>query len=188
MKSTALALSMGAVMAFASTSWAATYEVDPEQSQLNFYYQQMGVGLDGEFQGLTGEIQYDIEQPEQMAALIELPLSSVDTGNDDANEELQKPEWFDLSVHPTASFTTNSVSPVGDDNYEVSGELLIKGERQTLTIPVTVSQNEAGALVFDTEFSINRNDFEIGSGSWSDPSIVANEVTVKASVVALPQN
>lgn len=185
---TALALSMGALMIMSGSAWAATYKVDSEQSQLNFYYKQMGVGLKGEFQGLTGQIEYDVEQPSQMAATIELSLTSVDTGNVDANEELQKPEWFDLEAYPTATFNSIEVSPTGADSYQVNGQLSIKGESQALTIPVKVVQNDTGVLVFDTEFTIDRGDFAIGSGSWSDPSIVANEVIIKASIVALPQN
>lgn len=188
MKRTTLALSLGAAMLLGHTAGAATYEVDAEQSQLSFFYQQMGVGLEGGFQGLSGEIEYEVDQPEQMAARIELPLNTVDTGNDDANEELEKPEWFDLSAYPTASFVSNEVTPAGEGSYQVNGQLHIKGEDLELTIPVTVGENEAGALVFETEFSIDRSDFDIGSGTWSDPSIVANEVTIKAAIVALPQD
>src|SRR5690625_7983125 len=84
----------------------------------------------------------------------------------------------------TATFETSAVSPAGDDDYTVKGVLQIKGETQALEFPVTVQQDDAGRLVFETEFEIDRGDFDVGSGSWSDPSIVSNEVKVKAHIVS----
>jgi len=184
MKKTALALLTGALFTLTGTqAVAATYEVDSERSQLQFFYKQMGVTMKGDFTGLQGVIEFDESAPEQMSAHIELPLDSVDTGNDEANEELEKSTWFDIAAHPTASFESSQVSPAAEDEYTVDGTLLIKGERQELSIPVTVTRNDEGGLVFETEFEIDRGTFAIGSGSWSDPSIVANEVKIKAVIV-----
>lgn len=184
MKKTAIALFTGTVFALsAAPALAASYEVDGDQSQVEFLYKQMGVTLTGEFTGLQGTIEFDEAAPESMSARIELPLSGVDTGNDEANEELEKPEWFDMDAHPIASFESKQVSPAGDGQYTVAGVLAIKGETQELSIPVVVTTSDDGSMLFETEFEIDRGTFEIGSGTWSDPSIVANEVIIKASVV-----
>lgn len=184
MKKTATALLTGALFALSSPQVLAdTYEVDAEQSQVEFFYKQMGVTMKGHFSGLQGSIDFDEDAPENMAAHIELPLASVDTGNAEANEELEKSEWFDTPAHPSATFESTQVTPDGANQYTVEGILQIKGETQALSIPVTVSTGDDGQLLFETEFEIDRSSFEIGSGSWSDPSIVASEVKIKASVV-----
>src|SRR5690625_6859262 len=79
----------------------------------------------------------------------------------------------------TATFETSAVSPAGDDDYTVKGVLQIKGETQALEFPVTVQQDDAGRLVFETEFEIDRGDFDVGSGSWSDPSIVSDRKSTR---------
>lgn len=178
------ALLAASVFAVGTWAHAATYEVDSESSEVIFYYKQMGVQLDGRFTGLSGNIDFDANDPDSMSAQIELPLSSVDTGNDEANDELEKPEWFDLNAHPTATFSSTQVTPADAGQYTVDGVLEIKGHTQTLSLPVNVQQMDNGVLLFETEFEIDRGTFEVGSGSWSDPSIVANEVKIKASILA----
>src|SRR5690625_6047599 len=103
----------------------------------------MGVNMKGNYANLPGTITFDSEACDAMCAVIELPLDTVDTGTDEADEELIKPQWFDMANHPTATFETSAVSPAGDDDYTVKGVLQIKGETQALEFPVTVQQDDA---------------------------------------------
>lgn len=183
MKKTAVAALFGLALSLGAAAHADTYEVDSENSVIEFQYKQMGVNMKGSFANLQGTIVFDEAEPDKMAAQIELPLNTVDTGTEEANDELVKSEWFDMANHPAASFQSMQVTPTDADEYTVEGVLQIKGETQELVFPVTVSHDDAGNLIFDTEFKINRGDFDVGSGSWSDPSIVSNEVKVKVRVV-----
>src|SRR5690625_5297189 len=184
MQRVARAARLGAASTVATVARAATYQRDSAHSIVELPYKQTGVNMHGTFANLQGTSSCDQEAPDAMGAVIELPLDTVDTGTDEADAEPIKPEWFDMANHPTATFETSAVSPAGDDDYTVKGVLQIKGETQALEFPVTVQQDDAGRLVFETEFEIDRGDFDVGSGSWSDPSIVSNEVKVKAHIVS----
>ncbi|HLR30499.1 MAG TPA: YceI family protein [Paenalcaligenes sp.] len=184
MKKTAVAALFGVAFGLGAAAHADTYEVDSENSVIEFQYKQMGVNMKGSFANLQGSIVFDEAEPDKMAAQIELPLDTVDTGTEEADDELIKPEWFDMANHPAASFESTQVTPADTGEYTVDGVLQIKGETQELAFPVTVSHDDAGNLIFETEFEIDRGDFDVGSGSWSDPSIVSNEVKVKARVVS----
>lgn len=173
-----LAFSVSTVLA------QTTYTVDQDKSEVSFHYKQMGVGMEGHFSGLQGEIHFDVTQPEQMSAVLELPLSSVETGNDEANEELEKENWFHIDNYPVARFESTKVTPKDEENYVVEGLLEIKGQTQKLNFPVLVNAIDDDTLQFEVAFDIDRSNFEIGAGSWSDPSIVANEVTIQADVIA----
>lgn len=183
MNKIAIAALFGVAFSLGAAAHADTYKVDSENSVIEFQYKQMGVNMKGSFANLQGTITFDEAEPDKMAAQIELPLDTVDTGTEEADDELVKPEWFDMANHPAASFESTHVSPDDADEYTVDGVLQIKGETQELTFPVAVSRDDAGNLVFETEFEIDRGDFDVGSGSWSDPSIVSNEVKIKAKVV-----
>jgi polyisoprenoid-binding protein YceI len=60
----------------------------------------------------------------------------------------------------------------------VAGTLAIKGAKQNVVVPVTVTQAGATSTATGT-FGIKRLDFKIGDGDWKDTSMVANEVQVK---------
>ncbi len=184
MKKTLVAALLSTAFAFSAAVQAQTYEVDGQNSLVEFQYKQMGVTMTGRFADLQGTIIFDKEAPDRMSAQIQLPLDTVDTGTEEADEELVKPEWFDMAQHPTATFESVQISALKEDQYTVDGVLQIKGQTQELSFPVTVSHDESGKLVFEAEFAIDRGDFNIGSGSWSDPSLVSNEVTIKARVVS----
>jgi polyisoprenoid-binding protein YceI len=56
--------------------------------------------------------------------------------------------------------------------------MTIKGKTLEARAPFTLKQ-EKGVLILDGTFPLKRLDYDIGSGVWSDTSVVADEVLVK---------
>lgn len=169
------------------TAHATQYDVVvPEESEVVFRYQQMGVKMDGSFTDFSGDLSFDPDEPEAGEASFEVDLSSVDTGTSDGNTEIVGPDWFDVDAHPVATFVSHGISPIGDGEYDVQGTLTIKGIEQEVTIPA-VFHEEDGKGVFEAEFTLQRGDYTIGEGAWSTFDIVANDVTIHVRVVALSE-
>ena len=81
-----------------------------------------------------------------------------------------------------------SVKAKAAGQFEVLGQLSIKGVSKEVSVPVSLSQTNSpqGLLsLAKGEFQIKRVDFKIGDGEWGDTSIVANEVVVKFSLALL---
>src|SRR5690606_10647326 len=131
------------------------------------------------------ELSFDPAQPEAAKVAIEVALSSVDAGYAEANTELEKDEWLALSSHPLATFTSSKVEALGENNYQVTGDLTIKGITKEVTAPVTFKE-DGGTGVFEGSFEFPRADFNIGEGQWKDFSIVANEIQITFHIVAKP--
>ncbi|WP_442595643.1 YceI family protein [Parapusillimonas sp. JC17] len=180
---------IAAAMAFAAAgnAGAAQYQqVDTAASKVTFAYSQMSVGMEGGFNKLEiPEFQFDPAAPEAARVVAHIPLSSIDAGYEEANAELGKTEWLDTGAHPMASFTSGKVEALGDNRYQVSGTLTIKGKSQEVSAPFTFKE-EGGNAIFDGAFGFKRADFSVGEGSWGDFSIVANEIQIKFHVVAKP--
>lgn len=169
----------------AGTAHAVAYtSIAPAESHITFGYTQMNVGMEGKFGQLQAkEFQFDTDAPENARVNLEVPLASVDSGSAEANDELKKDEWFATSAHPLATFQSSAVKALGNNAFEVTGTLSIKGVSQNVTIPFTyAAQGDQG--VFTGQFGFKRADFGIGKGPWGDFSIVANEVTIKFHVLA----
>ena len=168
----------------ASVIQAAEYnQVQAEQSRIGFSYTQMGVPMDGRFKKFSGQLSFDPAQPTTAKAAIAVDLASIDTGTPEADTEVAGKQWFNTPAFPTARFESVSVKALGDNRYEVSGTLTIKGKTQAIVVPASfTAQGTTG--VFDGGFTIRRGDFAIGEGSWSAFDIVANDIQIKFKLTA----
>ncbi|HXU92601.1 MAG TPA: YceI family protein [Gallionella sp.] len=153
-------------------------ELDPRQSGISFVSKQMGVPVEGTFGKFTARVAVDPAKPEAGTARIDIDLASIDTGNDDANEEVKGKAWFDIRNHPTASFVSSQVNSLGKGHYEVLGRMTLKGKTLNIRAPFTLGQ-QANALLIEGMFPIKRLDYGIGSGIWSDTDTVADEVQIR---------
>ncbi len=163
---------------------AATYTtIDSDASQVEFYYGQMGVNMEGIFQAIGGQIHFDSTQPENAQVTLQIKLDSVDTGSSEADEEVQKKTWFNVAEYPDAVFSSQSIQKTEDNQFLVSGVLNIKGHEQTIEFPATFTEENNQAL-FQGSFEMQRGDFAIGEGAWSSFDIVANEVRIDFAIVA----
>lgn len=176
-------LSLGAWGAAGAAQYTS---LDADASSIAFGYSQMNVKMDGSFSEMKAtELSFDPANPEAAKVAIEVSLASIDAGYAEANAELAKDEWLDLAAHPLATFTSGKVEDLGDGNYQVTGELAIKGATQTVTAPFTFRE-DGSAGVFDGSFTFQRADFGIGEGQWKDFGIVANDISIQFHIVANP--
>ncbi len=158
---------------------AAEFKVlRPHQSSVSFVSKQMGVPVDGEFRKFTANITVDPSKPEQGHARIDIDVGSIDTGNQDANDEVISKDWFDAKTYPTASFVSTAVKPLGQGRYTALGKLTIKGKTLDTQADFTMEQ-KADQVTLAGSFTLKRLAYGIGSGIWSDTDTVADEVLVR---------
>ena len=176
-RQTAAGLALALLTALAWPA-AAQQSLLPAQSEIQFTTRQMGVPVDGSFRKFDAQISFDPKKPEASRVAFTIDLGSASIGTAETEAELAKPDWFNLKLFPQASFQSSSVKPLGAGRFEVAGTLAIKGNRQPVVVPVSISQ--AGRTSTATgSFTIKRLDFRIGDGDWKDTSMVANEVQVR---------
>lgn len=158
-------------------------QVNGAKNRIGFVFTQMGVPVEGHFRKSSIDLAFDAAAPAKSSVRLELDLGSIDAGSPDANQEVVGKTWFDLKNFPTATFVSTAVKPLGGNRYEMSGKLTIKGRSRDITTPVTFTQR-GDTAVFEGGFTLKRLEFAIGDGSWSDTSIVADEVKVSFHVEA----
>lgn len=152
--------------------------VDIDKSAIAFVSKQMNVPVEGKFRKFSAQLAFDPAQPSQGHVEVEVDLASIDTGSDEANDEVKSKGWFDVKNHPTARFVSSSVKSLGAGRYEVAGKLTIKGRSKDVTAPFTYKSAGTGGM-FEGAFALKRLDYGIGEGAWSDTDTVANEVQIK---------
>lgn len=177
----------GLAFALGGVTHAQTYgQLQPEESQVAFTFEQMGVRMDGQFRQFEAKLSFDPAQPEQGSAQIDVALASVDLGSPDFDSEAMGPDWFNVQNFPRATFVSSGIRQTAPNQYDVAGTLTIKGQSQSISVPASF-ENDGVKGVFQGQFTIERGQFKIGEGSWEKFDIVANDVTVKFRITALPK-
>ena len=171
-----IAASLAAPCAFAQ---AVLYD----KSEIRFVSKQMGVDVEGRFRKWKSAVDFRPDALGQSRADFDIELASIDLASEESETELKRKDWFDTPRFPLATFRSSSVKSLGGDRYEIAGKLSIKGTDRDVTIPVQVRKDAAGNSVAEGQFAVKRLAFGIGSGPWSDPSVVADDVLVRVRIV-----
>jgi len=167
-----------ALLVTAVAHGAELSSVQLDKSAIAFVSKQMNVPVEGAFRKFSAQINMDPGKPEAGRARIEIELASIDAGSAEADDEVKGKSWFNVREFPKASFVSSSVKALGGGRFETVGKMTIKGKTLDARAPFTLKQ-EKGVLILDGTFPLKRLDYGIGSGVWSDTSVVADEVQVK---------
>jgi polyisoprenoid-binding protein YceI len=169
---------------------AITYKVDIDRSALGWtgYYVFSFSEHNGTIELSGGEIIVDDHQIASgyfdidMNSIKDLDMSA-DDGAKDLENHLMSDDFFSVNDFPSARFEITKTTKIkdaapGGPNYDVTGELTIKGVNNSLTFPALINFNDDGLEVkakfkFDrTRWNVRYNSgkffSDIGDGAISD--------------------
>ncbi len=146
---------------------APSYRVDGVHSGVVFKVRHAGVSnFRGRFNKLDGSFTFDPADLGASSFTAEIPVASVDTGNEKRDEHLQAADFFNARQFPVATFTGSAVTATDKAGvYSLAGDLTLHG----VTKPIEAELNWIGTgsfrgketAGFDATFSIKRSDFGI---------------------------
>jgi len=143
------------------TKWV----IDPSHSKVSFKVKHLMIsnvlGNFKEFEGQVSSAENDFS-----GAVINFSLNtaSIDTEIADRDSHLKSPDFFDAEKYPKITFSGSGMKDLGDDMYELTGDLTIKD----VTKPVTLSVEFGGIMTdpwgnvkagFSINGKINRKDW-----------------------------
>jgi len=184
MKTSLFITALACIAATATGAHATEFnQLQIARSSVTFVFKQMNVPVEGRFKRIKGRLGFDPAKPADARAEFEIDLAGIDAGSPEANDEVAGKLWFDSKAYPTARFVATSVKPLGNNRFEVTGKMSIKGRTREISSPTSFRQ-EGGSGVFEGGFPLKRADFGIGEGIWADFGSVANEVQIRFRLVA----
>ncbi len=120
----------------ATTKWA----IDPTHSEIGFKVKHMMfTNVSGKFENYDATITTDGDNFENASISFSADVNSVDTRNADRDNHLKSADFFDAENHPKLTFKASSFTKVDDDNYELSGDLSLRGVTKFVKLPVEFS-------------------------------------------------
>lgn len=165
------------VAAFATFAQTATYKVDAEKSTLVWTGKKVGGEHTGNIKlgngtvsengsALTGNFTFDLTS-----------ITCTDITNEKSNQNLighlKSDDFFSVDKFPTANFEITSVKNTTGTNYDVTGNLTIKGITKEVTFPAAISKTGNVMVVVGTA-KINRTNYSINYNSASIFSGIAD--------------
>lgn len=120
----------------AQTGNAATYQIDPAHTSVEFSVKHMMFStIKGKFTDLAGEIVFDEGNPAASSVNATINVTSVSTGDTNRDNHLRSADFFDVEKYPTISFTSKSVEPLGRDaTYRIVGDLTMHGVTREIVL------------------------------------------------------
>jgi polyisoprenoid-binding protein YceI len=144
----------------------------------------------GQFQKMSGTVQWDGKDFATAAVDVVVDAASVNTGEPRRDDHLRSADFFDVAKFPTLTFKSTKIEPAGAGRLRMAGDLTIHGVTRPVTFDVTgltaaikdqSGSQRAGASATTT---ISRKDFGL---TWnrmieSGGVVVSDEVQLTIDV------
>jgi polyisoprenoid-binding protein YceI len=160
--------------------------------------------VDGVFRDVHGHLEWDQEEPQSGSCEVQLDAAKLWTGEDQRDEHLRGADFFDVKNYPSIKFVSTGIAVRSMTEFDVSGNLTIRGIEKTVTMHVgyvggwetSYWQSKADEwrdlgpvrrIGFTGHFTLNRQDWEV---SWQGDMknggvVVGDDIEVHINVEAL---
>lgn len=158
------------------------WQLDPSHTQVEFSVKHLGMmTVRGYFGELSATADIDPDHPEAAALEVTVQMASIRTHNDARDKDLRSSNILDADQFPTMTFKSTAVTAVADDNFQLTGDLTIKGITRPVTLEVTKygEFNDEGMMghriAYGATGKINRKDFGLNLDMVLDGRFVISQ-------------
>ena len=171
-----------------------TYPLDVSHTRLGFSVRHMAVSkVRGDFTDFSGTLEL-AEDPVDSKVSVTIQAGSVDTRDENRDNHLRTNDFFDAENHPTWTFTSTAIRPISASEWNVDGDLTIRGVTKNVTLDATlegVVKDPYGnqRVGFSATTSIDREDFGVSFNGVMEAGgvIVGKKVDIDIEIEAVLQ-
>jgi len=141
------------------------WNFDPVHSDIGFSVRHLMISkVRGRFQKWSGALFVDETDLANSKVEASIEAASIDTREQQRDDHLRSPDFFDAANHPALTFQSTRVEKTSEDEYKVTGNLTIRGVAREVALAVEFlgrSKDPWGGLRmgFSAKTSIDRRDF-----------------------------
>jgi polyisoprenoid-binding protein YceI len=179
------------------TKW--TFE--PGHTAAEFCARHMMVAnVRGHFKDVHGTLNFDPDNPLASSVEVVIEANKIWTGEAARDAHLRSADFLDVENFPEITFSGNQVVVIGEVDFQVTGNLTIRGVTRPVTLEVHylgqwqtpwweegVDKGPKTRAGFVAKATINRQDFRV---NWNDKIdhggiVVSNNVDITIDVEAI---
>lgn len=185
-----LITTLALVAAWSAQAAVETYKIDPAHSSVGFSVRHILAKVPGEFSKFEGTVSVDRSDLEKTSAEATIEVGSINTRNEKRDTHLKTPDFFDAQKYPSITFKSKSWKKTGENTFDVTGDLTIKGTTKEVVLKTTLlgfsPGMKPGTTVSGWEgtTTIHRKDFGISLNAMLE-KVVGEDIAVTISVEAV---
>jgi len=178
------------VLLASSVVAADVYVFDKAHSTLGFQVRHLFSKVPGKFTDFSGQIQFDEANPEQSSVEVTINAASINTSNDQRDEHLRSPDFFDVQKFPKITFKSKSVKKTGANTANVIGDFTMHGVTKEVLLNVELlgkGPGMQGTIVsgWDGATTLKRSDFGlIWNKAIEGTQVVGDDVRIDLHIEA----
>jgi polyisoprenoid-binding protein YceI len=168
---------------------AGNWTVDKAHTSVKFTVSHLVISdVEGRFKTFDGTMESSKADFSDAKINFTVDVASVNTDNENRDNHLKSPDFFDAAKFPQMKFVSTSFVPLGDNKYTLVGNLTIRD----VTKPVSFDVKFGGTAVamggthagFKATTKINRFDFNLKWNNTTDVggAVVGSDVEIKIDV------
>jgi polyisoprenoid-binding protein YceI len=167
-----------------------TWKIDTTHSEVNFKVKHLLIStVTGTFNKFDAKIVTGKEDFSDAKITFEAEVNSINTKNDQRDEHLKSPDFFDAATHPLISFVSKSVKKLSDFELQLVGNLTIRGITREVTLDTIYNGTVAGfggkqVAGFEIMNKLNRFDYGLTWNALTEAGGVAVSNEIKLEILA----
>ncbi|EUJ21582.1 YceI family protein [Listeria aquatica] len=169
------------------------WNIDPAHSSVEFQVKHMMVSkVKGAFNTFEADVEMDPENLQDAKIKFTVDAASVDTRQAQRDGHLKSEDFFNTEKYPNITFVSTDITPDGDDEYEITGDLTIREVTKPITFHVTYEGTgkdpNTGNMVagFEGRGKFNRKDFGLNYNAALETGgvLIGDEVKINVQIEA----
>ncbi len=177
----------------ALTDISGDYTIDTSHSRLGFVARHaMVTKVRGSFNDFEGTAVLDGLDVSKSTVTVTAKVASIDTRNEQRDTHLRTNDFFDAEQFPELTFTSTSITQVGGNDFEVVGDLSIKGVTKSVTFPLEFQGAATDPfgndrIGFEGSTQILRSDYGVSFNAPLETGgvLVSDKVTLDLEISAI---
>jgi len=170
-----------------------TYTFDPAHSRIGFVARHaMVTKVRGAFNDFEGSAIIDGNDPSKSTVSVTAKAASIDTRNADRDNHLRTGDFLEIEKYPEVTFTSTSVAHQGGNDFEVTGDLTIKGVTKSVTFPLEFQGSAKDPfgntrIGFEGSTQVVRSDFGITFNAALETGgvLVSDKISIELEISAI---
>ena len=136
----------------------------------------------GEFKKFDGFVEIDLETNKDNKAILSVNIDSMEINYEKYRDLILGPVFFDFSNHPLGLLDTKKFSYKNEKDLKLEVELTIKGISKMVNTELKIERLTSDIVQIKGKLQFNRNDFNIGTGSWKNTSFLKNKIKIETNI------
>lgn len=171
-----------------------TYKIDPAHSGAQFVVRHMMISnVRGGFKDVQGTVEFDPDDPTKSRVDVVIDAAKISTLDEQRDAHLRSQDFLHVEEYPTITFKSTKITPAGDNEWKVTGDLTIHGVTKQVVLnaegPTPEAKDPFGNVRIGASATtkIKRSDFGLTWNAALETGgiLVGDDVKIELEVSAI---